>query len=127
MTPILVLARQNAHAPRDPREQSVRDPYAAMSPIEKFQRCVDIEAIGYLVDRYGFHQVWRWVGAPPIQANPIRTLIDRYDVDTVARWVRYHAWRVGQETGERPSNRCLADGAVLPASKICVRCGRDNS
>jgi hypothetical protein len=119
------------HIPRrfmgDPREPVVRDPYAEMSQAEKMQRCADIDAIGHLVERYGFYQVRQWVGAPPMQANPIRTLIDRYDVDTVARWVRYHAWRVGQETVERPANRCLADGAVLPATKICVQCGRDNS
>ena len=28
---------------------------------------------------------------------------------------------------ERPVDRCLADGVPLPVSRICVRCGRDNS
>lgn len=27
---------------------------------------------------------------------------------------------------DRPLDRCLADGSRLPASRICVQCGRDN-
>lgn len=36
------------------------------------------------------------------------------------------AWMHGEDT-ERPLNRCLADGVILPTSRICPRCGRDNS
>ena len=38
------------------------------------------------------------------------------------------AWIHGEAlSDERPLHRCLADGALLPASRICPSCGRDNS
>jgi hypothetical protein len=80
----------------DRRDPPVVDPFATMPRAEQEQRCADIEAIGYLVDQYGLDQVRQWIGAPPVQTNPIREVVDRYGVDTVLRWVRYFAWKAGR-------------------------------
>lgn len=59
-------------------------------------------------------------------------LIQKYGADRVARWVRNLATIPNQDCGydrfdtDRPSDRCLADGAPL-INSVCTRCGQDNS
>lgn len=53
--------------------------------------------------------------------------VQKYGAGRVTTWLRNMAALAGQGTDlDRPTDRCLSDGAVL-VNHICVQCGRDNS
>lgn len=105
--PAIILRHPRSPLPmlQDPREQAVIDP--AIPPYTPPTA-----------------EEWELLAV----ANGLTSAIEKYGADRVMRWVRSLATILHQSVEmDRPLDRCLADGMVLPPSRICVRCGRDNS
>ncbi len=78
----------------DPREQAVA-PNLADDPQEQARRVDAIEAIGYLVERYGLAAVKAWTVAVPPHER-IAPLVEDFGPELVGKWMRYFAWKEGQ-------------------------------
>lgn len=120
----------------DAREQRVES--VAETAEEQARRNAGIEAIGHMVNEQGFSRVMDWLYMTETDPR-MAALVNTFGVDLVRRWINYYGWRepryptpslrgqvLSQVAPDRPSDRCLADGAAL-VNHICVQCGRDNS
>jgi hypothetical protein len=109
---------------RDPREQTVAMPPSPAS-IAKAMQAHDEDRIAAGLSAELTEEQHRTLDA---QDAIERLAASLGSYARLARLVRNLAAIHGEDINlDRPTSRCLVDGAMLPVSRICPRCGRDNS
>ena len=92
--------------------------------IQQAKDARDAEGRAALGPRYAPPSDEDWHRLAGVEA--MQLLVEQFGVPSVTQWLTFVAAQRGEAVAERPSHRCLADGATL-TNHQCVQCGRDNS